>query len=62
MHIGCITVVKCDTCKVFGAYAQLDCITTSILGDVGNIRQTMQGIRIFAGQTYISIISFPTEN
>ena len=26
MLIGCMIVVKCDTCKISGAYAHLDCI------------------------------------
>ena len=30
---GCMIVVKCDTCKISGAYAHLDCITST----VGNI-------------------------
>ena len=41
MHIGCIIVVKCDTCKIFGAYAQLNCLATSIVGNVSN-RHRMQ--------------------
>ena len=41
MHIGCMIVVRCDTCKIFGAYAQLDCKTTSIVGNVGS-RHSMQ--------------------
>ena len=32
MHVGCMIVVKCDTCKIFGAYAQLACIATNIVG------------------------------
>ena len=36
MHIGCIIVVKCDTCKISGAYAHLD--WTSTVGDIGNSR------------------------
>ena len=35
MHIGCMIVVKCDTCKIVGAYAHLDCITSTV-GDIGN--------------------------
>ena len=35
MHIGCMIVVKCDTCKISGAYAHLDCITSTV-GDIGN--------------------------
>ena len=41
MHIGCMIVVKCDTCKIFGALAHLDCVTTSIAGNGGN-RHSMQ--------------------
>ena len=40
MLIGCMIVVKCDTCKIFDAYAHLDC-TTSTVGDIGN-RHSMQ--------------------
>ena len=40
MHIGCMIVVKCDSCKIFGAYAQVDCITT-IVDNVGD-RHSMQ--------------------
>ena len=40
MHIGCMIVVKCDTCKISGAYAHLDCITSTV-GDIGN-RHSMQ--------------------
>ena len=40
MHIGCMIVVKCDACKISGAYAHLGCIT-SIVGDIGN-RHSMQ--------------------
>ena len=40
MLIGCMNVVKCDTCKISGAYAHLDCII-SIVGDIGN-RHSMQ--------------------
>ena len=35
MHIGCMIVVKCDTCKIAGAYAHLDYITSTV-GDIGN--------------------------
>ena len=35
MHIGCMIVVKCDTCKIAGAHAHLD-YTTSTVGDIGN--------------------------
>ena len=38
--IGCIIVVKCDTCKISGAYAHLDWITSTV-GDIGN-RHSMQ--------------------
>ena len=38
--IGCMIVVKCDTCKISGAYGHLDCITSTV-GDIGN-RQSMQ--------------------
>ena len=40
MHIGCMIVVKCDTCKISGAYAHLDCITNTVC-DIGN-RYNMQ--------------------
>ena len=40
MLIGCMIVVKCDTCKISGAYAHLDCITSTV-GDIGN-RHSMQ--------------------
>ena len=40
MHIGCMIVVKCDTCKNSGAYAHLDCITSTVC-DIGN-RHCMQ--------------------
>ena len=36
MDIGCMIVVKCDTCKIFSAYAQLDSWTTSIMSNAGN--------------------------
>ena len=39
-NIGCMIVVKCDTCKISGAYAHLDCITSTV-GDIGN-RHSMQ--------------------
>ena len=29
--IGCMTVVKCDTCMISGAYAHLDCITSIVV-------------------------------
>ena len=41
MHIDCMILVKCDTCKVFSAYAQLARIRTSIVGNVGT-RHRMQ--------------------
>ena len=34
-------VVKCDTCKICGAYAHLDCKATGIVDNVRN-RQSMQ--------------------
>ena len=34
MHIYCMIVVRCDTCTIFGAYDQLDCIMTSVVGNV----------------------------
>ena len=40
MLIGCMIVVKCDTCKISGSYAYLDCITSTV-GDIGN-RHSMQ--------------------
>ena len=40
MLIGCAIVVKCDTCKISGAYAHLDCITSTV-GDIDN-RHNMQ--------------------
>ena len=40
MLIGCMIVVKCDTCKIFGAYAHLDRIASTV-GDIGN-RHSMQ--------------------
>ena len=40
MHIGCMIVVKCDTCKISGAHAHLDCIRSTV-GDIGN-RHSMQ--------------------
>ena len=40
MLIGCMIVVKCDTCKISGAYAHLDC-KTSTVGDIGK-RHSMQ--------------------
>ena len=40
MHIGCVIVVKCDTCTISVAYAHLDCITSTV-GDIGN-RHSMQ--------------------
>ena len=40
MLIGCMIVVKCDTCKISGAYAHLDCIKSTV-GDIGN-RHSMQ--------------------
>ena len=40
MLIGCMIVVKCDTCKISGAYAHFDCITCTV-GDIGN-RHSMQ--------------------
>ena len=38
--IGCMIIVKCDTRKISGAYAHLDCITSTV-GDIGN-RHSMQ--------------------
>ena len=35
MHIGCMIVVTCDTCKIAAAYAHLDYITSTV-GDIGN--------------------------
>ena len=40
MHIGCMVVVKGDTCKIFGAYANLDCIISTV-DDIGN-RHSLQ--------------------
>ena len=40
MLICYMIVVKCDTCKISGAYAHLDC-KTSTVGDIGN-RHSMQ--------------------
>ena len=40
MLIGCMIVVKCDTCNISGAYAHLDCIKSTV-GDFGN-RHSMQ--------------------
>ena len=40
MLICCMIVVKCNTCKISGAYAHLDCITSTVV-DVGN-RHSMQ--------------------
>ena len=40
MLIGCMIVVKCDACKIPGAYAHLDCITSTV-GGIGN-RHSMQ--------------------
>ena len=31
MLIGCMIVVKCDTCKISGAYAHLDSITSTVV-------------------------------
>ena len=31
MLIGCIIIVKCDTCKISGAYAHLDSITSTVV-------------------------------
>ena len=50
MHVGCMMVVKWDTCKIFGAYGQLTCIVTSIVGNVGT-RQSMK-----VTNSHISII------
>ena len=41
MLIGCMIVVKFDMCKISGAYAHLDC-TTSTVGDIGNRHSSMQ--------------------
>ena len=30
-HIGCVIVVKCDTCTISGAYAHLDSITSTVV-------------------------------
>ena len=40
MLIGCMIVVKCDTCKISGAYAHLDYIKRTV-GDIAN-RHSMQ--------------------
>ena len=40
MLIGCMIVVKRDTCMISYAYAHLDCITNTV-GDIGN-RHSMQ--------------------
>ena len=41
MHIDCMIVIECDACKIFGAYALLDYITTRIGGNAGN-KHSMQ--------------------
>ena len=41
MHIDCMIVIKCDACKIFGAYALLDYIMTRIEGNAGN-KHSMQ--------------------
>ena len=40
MHRDYMIVFKCDTCKIFGAYAQLDYITTSFVSNIGNRHST----------------------
>ena len=60
MHVDCMIVVKCDTCKIFGAYRQFACIATSIVGNVGTC--TRRSMQVTHSQTCISIISSPTQN
>ena len=50
MHVGCMIVVKCDTCKIFGTYGKLTCIARSIVCNVGT-GQSMQ-----VTHSHISII------
>ena len=40
MHIGCMIVAEYDTCKITGAYAHLNCITSTV-GIIGN-RHSME--------------------
>ena len=50
MLIGCMIVVKCDTCKISGAYAHLDCIA-STESDTGN-RHSMQVTYSYKERTF----------
>ena len=50
MHIGCMIVVRCDTCTISGAYAHLDCIT-STMWDIGN-RHSMQVTHSYKERMY----------
>ena len=52
-HIGCMIVVKCDTCKIFGAYAHLDCITSTV-GGIGNTLILIKNVNF--------IYFLPTQN
>ena len=50
MLIGCMIVVKCDTCKNSGSYPHLDCITSTVC-DNGN-RHSMQVTHSYKERTF----------
>ena len=50
MLIGCMAVVKCDICKISGAYAHLDCIASTV-SDIGN-RHSMQVTHSYKERTF----------
>ena len=51
MLIRCMIVVKCDMCKISGAFAQLDCITSTV-GDIGN-RHSVQVTHSYKERTFL---------
>ena len=51
VHIGCMIDVKCDTCKNSGAYAHLDCITSTV-GDIDN-RYCMQVTHSYKERVFV---------
>ena len=52
MLIGRMIVVKCDTCKISGAYAHLDCIKSTV-DDIGN----MHSMQVSHSYTQTQILS-----
>ena len=59
MLIGRMIVVKCDTCKISGSYAHLDCITSTV-GDICN-RHSMQVTHSYK-ESIFRFFSSPTQS